>query len=592
MLIEGSNASFVSNLRTFLILMAMVSLCPCIRSTAQIPGHSTLTIAEREKLARPILLQAESASKSLDPSSRSILLYRTAGAWLALNPAHAISLYRSAFKAARESNPVIRENLEEEILNDLLPVSPSTVLELLLNAAPETKEKLYSASIRLMLFQGNYSSASRAFYGAVASGVLPVEATVNLLASLPDNQYAERERIFSAAILFYQGHPDSESYHWTLAELVGDFYAQFPSTLVLKAVNIVLSQAEKHESGGSTSAQYGAGVITFHSSYDYQLFAVVPALRQVDPNRAAQLLSQHPEVAANIKRFPAGLVSLGVDSKGVNLAVQHDELRGMQIYNTVKTTQELTDMDLGLEFTIPRDPETLRIAGATVLYVYPDDPETAIIGQTGNCPSDVAHRLELAQTVAITVKVTAECSGPLNHQWCGYNDTFPRAKLIQAIAERCTYERVPAAARLALETQLELINRIPAEHRIKFLAVTADLYLRLGDRKAAAEVVSRGFHAARAIYDRDAHTEGQDKFPKGVWPSAEAYRSIIALGVNADLKMTRDVIERIPDPALAELERTMLARALLGVPVRRYMVFNGNGTSYQMEREETYDSTE
>jgi hypothetical protein len=64
---------------------------------------------------------------------------------------------------------------------------------------------------------------------------------------------------------------------------------------------------------------------------------------------------------------------------------------------------------------------------------------------------------------------------------------------------------------------------------------------------------------------------------------------MITLGVNADLETTRKAINQIPDPELAELERTTLARSLLGVPVRRYMETKPTGSFCTSETDVTYD---
>ena len=81
---------------------------------------ATLTLAEREKLARPLLLHAESFAASLGPSDQTLLLYRTGGAWLALDQAHAIRLYREAFASALKFEPVsLRSMVQETILNEI-----------------------------------------------------------------------------------------------------------------------------------------------------------------------------------------------------------------------------------------------------------------------------------------------------------------------------------------------------------------------------------------------------------------------------------------------------------------------------------------
>src|SRR4249920_3338895 len=91
---------------------------------------TTLTIAEREKLARPLLLHAESFSASLGPSDQSLLLYRTGGAWLALDQARAVRLYREAFASAMKFEPVsLRSTVQETILSELVPLSSPDVLD-------------------------------------------------------------------------------------------------------------------------------------------------------------------------------------------------------------------------------------------------------------------------------------------------------------------------------------------------------------------------------------------------------------------------------------------------------------------------------
>jgi hypothetical protein len=61
------------------------------------------------------------------------------------------------------------------------------------------------------------------------------------------------------------------------------------------------------------------------------------------------------------------------------------------------------------------------------------------------------------------------------------------------------------------------------------------------------------------------------------------------LGVNANFDQTRATVEAIPDSDLRELERVMLARALLGIPVRRQIVFSAAGSSMTENSETGYD---
>src|SRR5579864_1149042 len=148
----------------------------------------TLTLAEREKLARPLLLHAESFAASLSPSDQSLLLYRTGGAWLALDQARAIRLYREAFASALKFEPAsLRSTVQESILNELVPLSPPDVLDLLPKADPKAQDKLYGAVISFALMHSDYSTALRTFDESCAHGHFSERTVTHLIAGLGES---------------------------------------------------------------------------------------------------------------------------------------------------------------------------------------------------------------------------------------------------------------------------------------------------------------------------------------------------------------------------------------------------------------------
>ena len=555
-------------------LLAVISPFSCAQSNKLATDRTILTISERRALARPILLHAESVSSTFDPTSKANLLYRAAGAWYGLDPSHAMSLYVQAFDAARESDPRLRADIEDQILDELMSISSAKVLDLLKDTDPKTQAKVYR--------------------------------------SLMDLAFAERDnglaaRVFAAAIQYYQAYPDTAPFHWGLANLIAGSYEQLPTQLLPRAIDTVLSQAadvdkQQPESHFVISAMHGVPGIEFHSNYDFQLFAIIPALQRSAPERATAFLSQHPEIGADVKRFPDGIRSLDelgfpfgeAQGGGTDVRVTHhlepDRLQG---YDTVgKGPQSLAARDLGLEFTVPRDLNTLPVTGflrsvsdgqvnsfVNITLTNEDmEPsltgaEVALLEPSGACPADMSHRLEDINASPITRGQCIALGGPMDHMRCSQSiDRFPRADILQAVAEHCTYHQNSEAARLALRDQLEVLDQMPALVRMEYLLTVADLYLRIGDRQAAADVVSRGFAAVQAVYARDSSAASLANVPKVIWSSAEAYRRVITLGVNADPDATRKAIDQIPDPVLAELERVMMARSLLGVPVHGYLI--------------------
>ena len=160
-------------------------------------GQAPLT-RDRVSLARPILLQAETSSRATDPAARAFLLYRTAGAWLDVDLAHAVEVYRKAFAAARliDSRPV-KDAIEHDILSDLLPLSPAAALELIPQADAKTQEKMYTAAVHFLLLEHNVQGAVKAFEQASAADIFSERAATHLLAVANP---ADRDRIFRSAM--------------------------------------------------------------------------------------------------------------------------------------------------------------------------------------------------------------------------------------------------------------------------------------------------------------------------------------------------------------------------------------------------------
>ena len=83
---------------------------------------------------------------------------------------------------------------------------------------------------------------------------------------------------------------------------------------------------------------------------------------------------------------------------------------------------------------------------------------------------------------------------------------------------------------------------------------------------------------ANKLRQRDLSEPRLKDTPKELWAAAETYRRMITLGVNARFVSTEAMVQQIPDPVLREYEEIMVARALLGVPIRRYVVLFANGS--------------
>jgi hypothetical protein len=567
---------------------------------ASLPSHpqAPLTLLERVTLARPLLLHAEVAAAAADPPTRAFLLYRVAGAWLDLDLAHAVDLDRQAFAAALliDSLP-LRKEVEHDILLDLLPLSPAALLDVIAKADPETQNQLYRGAIHFSLLQGDRAQATKAFEQASAAGIFSERATVHLLAAAAKSSEAERVRIFDLALAAYKAQTPENSRLWTASRLVARYWESLPPESTLAAIDIILVRAaekDKQHPVGSAGIGSGTHSISYQSYIEPELFAVAPALLKLDPSRAAKLLAAHPSVREYLDRFPGGLPAFDDtffyaynESLGVGPRIPY----GRNSFATEKGahSSHVTALDEGIEFTIPLHLEQgLGVNGATVSFASPNSPEGELLGEGNTCPSDVPHILAAIGAIPLSRQIPSTCGGP-NGDMCQYIDEYPRIDVLNKIAERCTYYLDKLAALSVLTAELDLLPQLPANYRPDYITNIADLYLRLGDRQAAAAVVKTGFGLAVSLFDQDDKSTRLRALPKAVWPSAEVYRRVISLGVNADFEEARVAVEAISAPDLRELERVMLARSLLGIPVRRRIIYYADGSGMRSQSEAEYE---
>ena len=594
------------------LLIALSGLvCPpgFAQGPSPTPSGATLTLSEREKLARPLLLHAESFAASLGPSDQSLLLYRTAGAWLALDQARAVRLYREAFASALKFEPVsLRPTVQGTILNELVPLSPPDVLDLLPNAEPKTQDKLYGAVINFSLMRSDYSTALRTFDDSCAHGHFSERTVTHLIAGLGasstlvapfSSAEAARTHVFQTALKTYEALDASQVEAWSASRLIARFHTQFPAEVVLPAIDIVLEQvAKKDKASPLAQASVGCGDhnLSYQSRYDLELFAVAPVLERFDPARLKLLLTEHPQVAEFLKRFPGGLPAFDVNDFYPNtyalskFTSNHVPI-GLQLYTSDIGAHStgLSPMDMGLEFTIPLNLNIgLGVTGSGGFYASPGSTESELFKKYSGCSDDESQLLKESSSVPQSRKVATTCNGP-DGAWCSYRDEFPRAHLLQAIAESCAWQRNRATTHAVLQEEMKLISQIEPAEQTDFLAMAADLYLRVEDKEHAQEVVKEGFATANALLQHDLANPGLRDVPKAVWDASETYRRMITLGVNASFANIEAMVQHIPDPVLREYEEIMVARALLGVPVRRYIVMYSSGSFGLGEVDPSYD---
>jgi hypothetical protein len=291
--------------------------------------------------------------------------------------------------------------------------------------------------------------------------------------------------------------------------------------------------------------------------YDVELFAVAPALERFDPARLKLLLTEHPKAAELLKRFPGGLPAFDPNDFYPNtyalskFSSDHVPI-GLQLYTSDLGAHStgLSPMDMGLEFTIPLNLNIgLGVTGSGVFYAPPDSKESELFKKYSGCSDDESSLLKEASSVPLSHKIATACSGP-NGAWSSYRNEFPRAYLVQAIAVSCAWQQNRAATQAVLQEEMKLIFQMEPAEQTDFLAMAADIYLRIQDKEHAQQVVKEGFTTANALLQRDLAAPGLKEVTKTAWDAAETYRRIITLGVNASFPSTEAMVQQIPAPGI------------------------------------------
>ena len=107
--------------------------------------------------------------------------------------------------------------------------------------------------------------------------------------------------------------------------MIAKAYGRVPNESVETAIDEVLSQAKKADeknSNVSISMGFEKGAVQFKSSYDMQLFAVLPTLEQVDAEKAKRLLKESEDVNTFASKYPEGMNSLSKNGRPDSMGIQ------------------------------------------------------------------------------------------------------------------------------------------------------------------------------------------------------------------------------------------------------------------------------
>jgi hypothetical protein len=501
-------------------------------------------LTDEQKLALDILEVSEAASRGSEPPMRSYSLLQIASSFPVPDEKRSRALLHDAFTASLEihDDDETKAKLQEYIFLALLPLSLEDVQELLAQAEPKVRTQTSESIINLYADKKQFEKAIELVHQVTGWDEFPYNGAGKLMDAMPADMTAEKQSLFLEAVNSYKNHKHPGiRIGGSLTGLILRHSAGMDPKVLMLAMEEVLSQSKSKDEKNQRAMTIGGdgGTVSFSSDYEYQLFAFLPLIQQIDESRAKALLEENQSIQAMLQQFPLGMQSVDPPRKPTEKKDQPMQQErqvvggGVSSASTDRANANMTAQQYAMQQARQRMQEIVAEADK--------DPVQA-----------------LAHTVTLPVTI-------------GASPMSPRGSTLAAIARLCA-KKDPGVAGQALGELRKAVPDMPLELQAQSLDTAAKLYLEMDDASSAAKVVSEGFKVAEKLLEKDLDPEDPNKALKAWWPSADAYRRFVDVQTKISQRDTVNVLKEIKEPEIRALESIMYARALLGLPMKRTMV--------------------
>ncbi|HEV3040129.1 MAG TPA: hypothetical protein VHA33_20360 [Candidatus Angelobacter sp.] len=506
--------------------------------------------ARDRELALQMLEISDSEARGFEAPMRSYSLLQIAQIFVPINPEKARGLLGDAFTASLgiQDDDNTKGMLQEEILKTLLPLSQADVEERLPQAELSVRKQVADTIVRKYAEKKQFEPAMELINQVTGWDEFPYLSGTQLMLAMPSEMSAEKLGLFTQAVNSYKNHEHGKRIMMgdgSLTNLVVRFGSKMPAKVVLEAIDEILSQAKKGDASHNITVGSSAGTASFSSIYDYQLFALLPALELLDEGRAESLLKENQQLKTQLQQFPDGMRS--IDSNLTDAPPQKG--KG------------------GVSISVNRNGTS---AGASRDYMRQEYQRQAldIAAESAKNPTQA-----IARTTTLPVKLDG---APMS----------PRAYALEEIA-KVNSQGNPGAAKQALDELRKIVPDLVPRNQIEVLSTAARIYLKIGEKESAQAVVLEGFKAAEKMLAKDTDANDPNKALKAWWPSADAYRRFVEVQTNISPRSAAKVLKEIGDPEIRTSASITVSRSLLDLPTKRFVVAekrkNQNSTSISEE---------
>jgi len=523
------------------------------KKTSAVPAEKEgPKLSDEQKLAVQLLETSEAASRGFEAPMRSYSLLQVASSFVTLDQPKARGLFRDAFTASRgiQDDPGIKTQLQQEILRALLTLSQEDVEELLPQAEMSVRKPVSEIIVGRYAEHKQFDKAMELINQLNSLGEFPYGGAAKLMDAMPPEMLADKQALFSQALNSYKNHehPGVTVGDNTFTNLVVRFGASMPPKLTLMGVDEILGQTKASADRNDDISLAGpGGVASFANAYQFQLFALLPILRKLDEGRAKQLLEENQDLQAKLNQYPDGINSLMPPAKPGGAAVRATA--------SVRTTD---GPGRG-----PGAGSGPRPGGPAPANAAQDNMRRETMRKTQEVTEEGEKDPTQAIAHSMTLPVKMENGGPVMGS--------PRAAALEAIA-RANVKKNPTGATQALSELRKITADLPLRSQAQYLSSAAALYLQMEEKDSAEKVVGEGFKVADKLLEIDTNADDPNTALKAWWPSTDAYRRFVEVESKISPRATMSVLREIKDPEIRTTESIMVARSLLGLPMKRFTV--------------------
>jgi hypothetical protein len=537
------------------------------------PGkNAPKTSKEETQLASQLLEVSETEARGFEVSMRSFSLLQISQVYVALDPARARAMLKDALIASlgiEDDN--IKLNLQNDIFRSLLPLSQPDVEELLPRALPAARKRASDAIISRYVEKKQYGAATELITQLSRLDEFPYGSGSTLLRAMPAEMNGEKMSLFSQAVNSFKTHEHKtiRTGSDTFTSMVARFGDQMPPQLTLQAIDEILSQAKKNTEPFNLTMSGTGGGASFSSLYEYQLFALLPLLRQLDESRVKSLLEEDRALQANDRQLPNGLQS--IDPSFQKGDADHPPAMAMN--------NDMIDAAKAWAAASAQEGSGIGSGNGSGMNNPVGFNNNAVFDATNQAKQLVQNSSENAmQAIARAATLPIKMGQP---------PSSPRAMALEGIAQANAKEN-PKAAKQALDEMRKSLTDLPLNLQIKYLVEAAGIYQEMGERDSVEKVVSEGFKVADKMLERDTDHDDPNRALKAYWPSVDAYRRFIEIQTKISQRSALKILTEIKDPEIRALESIIVARAMMGIPVKNFTVMekSKNSTWVTMHSEE------